>query len=302
MIEINLNRLQKSTHTEWRSVTRDGKTFRQRFNVGRKEVITGFDEFFKSDTTICGNTKDDIDEIIPLHEVGIEGGCHDMDSYIIKYKNGSKAMYKTIEAIEIFGEKATHDIAKMIDWDVIPEVIAGDFGKGIGSVQEWIPGEQPFSDVFGFGEPVTDKHIDDLSKMFLMDMLMGDIDRHAENVIVKDGKVYMIDNEDIGANFSVSKAIKSLDERIAGTNDRYDANSMVSWVNESDDPKILEKLKISMINNMPDVFKKSDDIKRYIESKDYDDMEISKSQQGKVRSILTNLRDMKKYYESQRSL
>ena len=36
MIEINLHKLERGTGTEWRTVTRGGKTFRQRFRVGRR--------------------------------------------------------------------------------------------------------------------------------------------------------------------------------------------------------------------------------------------------------------------------
>jgi hypothetical protein len=37
MIEINLQKLDRGTKTEWRTVTRGGKTFKQRFRVGKKE-------------------------------------------------------------------------------------------------------------------------------------------------------------------------------------------------------------------------------------------------------------------------
>jgi hypothetical protein len=36
MIEINLQKLDRGTKTEWRTVTRGGKTFKQRFRVGKK--------------------------------------------------------------------------------------------------------------------------------------------------------------------------------------------------------------------------------------------------------------------------
>lgn len=302
MIEINLNVLQKSeTRMEWRTVTRGGKQFRQRFRVGQDESKTGFDEFFRSDTTICGNTKADIKKIMTLQEAGIEGGCHDKASFIIVYNDDSKAMYKVIEPIEIFGEKATRDISQIIGWDVVPEVIAGDFGKGIGSVQQWISGEQPYDDYYESGVLVTEKHIPDLSKMFVLDMLMGDVDRHTENVIIKGDRAYMIDNEDTGAKFSVTKSMKGLDERIAATHERRDCNSMLSWVEESEDPEILEKLQAGVMSIMTDVFEKSDDIKQYIMSKDYDDMEIRGSEQHKIHSIVTNLKDMKKYYDAHRS-
>lgn len=37
MIEINLQKLDRGAKTEWRTVTRDGRTFRQRFRVGKKD-------------------------------------------------------------------------------------------------------------------------------------------------------------------------------------------------------------------------------------------------------------------------
>jgi hypothetical protein len=47
MIEINLQKLDRGTKTEWRTVTRGGKTFKQRFRVGKKDttsdVISNFE-------------------------------------------------------------------------------------------------------------------------------------------------------------------------------------------------------------------------------------------------------------------
>lgn len=46
MIEIDLVKLERGTKTEWRTVRRGGKTFKQRFRVGKKDiskVITDFE-------------------------------------------------------------------------------------------------------------------------------------------------------------------------------------------------------------------------------------------------------------------
>jgi len=40
MIEINLQKLEKGTKKEWKTVTRAGKTFKQRFHTGKKEKPT----------------------------------------------------------------------------------------------------------------------------------------------------------------------------------------------------------------------------------------------------------------------
>jgi len=37
MIEINLQKLERGTKSEWRTITRGGTTFRQRFHVGKKD-------------------------------------------------------------------------------------------------------------------------------------------------------------------------------------------------------------------------------------------------------------------------
>ena len=38
MIEIDIQKLERGTKSEWRTVHRGGKTFRQRFKVGQKET------------------------------------------------------------------------------------------------------------------------------------------------------------------------------------------------------------------------------------------------------------------------
>ena len=68
MIEINLQKLDRGTKTEWRNVTRDGKTFRQRFKVGTKEVekdyeVISIDELNKY---IADNKCDKIEAIMKL--------------------------------------------------------------------------------------------------------------------------------------------------------------------------------------------------------------------------------------------
>lgn len=45
MIEIDLQKLERGTKTEWRTVTRGGKTFKQRFRVGKKATSKAMTDF-----------------------------------------------------------------------------------------------------------------------------------------------------------------------------------------------------------------------------------------------------------------
>jgi len=66
MIEINLEKLDRGTKTEWRTVTRDGKSFKQRFRTGKKEVtefkdgkgIPAFDSYSEALEYVDNRAKD----------------------------------------------------------------------------------------------------------------------------------------------------------------------------------------------------------------------------------------------------
>ena len=240
-----------------------------------------------------------IKEILTFEEAGMEGGIHNDNSFIIRHYDGSQSIYKVMNRINVFGEKVSYKFSKMFGWDNIPVTHAGDYGRGYGSVQKWIPdGDEPYAGYDSFGTKLTDKHINDLSKIYLMDMLMGNHDRHEGNVVIKGDRAFMIDNEDFGHIHATQEQMDSLDSGIKGERDKFrNLNVMLNWIEENDVPNIHKKLKAAVINNMYDILRNGSQIKKYIDSLNYKEMKIPLYNIREIQNISKNLDEMKEYYK-----
>lgn len=243
--------------------------------------------------------KANIDKIITLQEFGVEGGVHDDHTFIIQMKDGSNYIYKVMEPINVLGETMTYDLNKIVGWNIVPETRKGDFGKGFGSAQKWIPETEDAWDGYHPGIHVNKQHMGDLSRVFLMDMLLGNYDRHEGNVAMTDKKVYMIDNEAFGASQRVKPSLNSLNDRCNGKNVGYpDPNCMIRWLDKNLSTDEYKSLRANIMNNMFDILKNSSGIKNYIKNKDYKSMGITKGGQREINSTLDNLKDMGQYYKN----
>ena len=95
MIEIDLQKLERGTGTEWRTVTRGGKTFRQRFRVGRK-----------------ANTKPIVKFETKIRDQDFEtAGIFDDKGKLIFRKDGEKdnVMFAKEESAKFEGMTLTHN-------------------------------------------------------------------------------------------------------------------------------------------------------------------------------------------------
>ena len=175
-------------------------------------------------------TKDNVEEILSLADMGAKGGIHNNTTSVIKFKNGEHAIHKKIKPEDVFGETEMYNTAKILDYDMVPEAIAGDFGKGHGSCQKWINNtEGPYDDFSLQGCKIGEEHFDDLAKIFVLDMIVGNGDRHSENIAIsKDtGKCWAIDNEGWG-EAPADRAILSLEDEINVGDIEY--SQMMYWM------------------------------------------------------------------------
>ena len=131
--EIDLTKLERGTKTEWRTVRRDGTTFKQRFAVGKKDV---------DDTPDTSMTKESLTEMISAYTVApgdeITGTLHQGDLYRCTFDNGVEGIHKVMDDTAIKGETLYYKINKILAFNTCPETVEANFGKGPGSCQRWI--------------------------------------------------------------------------------------------------------------------------------------------------------------------
>jgi len=213
-----------------------------------------------------------VEKILTSSELGISGVTHKKETYIIKFKNNFNAIYKTMKKKEIIGEVTTYDISKKLNWNIVPETVENDFGKGNGSCQKMIDGVEPYS---GYDDKdnyikINKNHFDDLSKIFVLDMITGNYDRHDANVIIdKNNKCWAIDNEDFGNPDTAKEFIKVLDS-MCGLSSESDYNPMIVWLKKNLDKNDFLEFRKYILKNIKEVIDNEDKISKLLHSKDLD--------------------------------
>jgi len=198
-IEIDIESLTKQEkHYEYVTVhPKKGRSFKRKQLVGRKEPEKKEkkSEIRRKETAM---TPDNVENVHSLNDIGVEGNLHDLESFIVEFKDKSQALYKTMEPIDIIGETNAFKVNEVLGWGIVPETVKGDFGHGEGSCQKWVEGEEPYDSYNDYGEKITEKNIDDLAKIFAFDVIVNNRDRHVGNFLVNKDRIWAIDNEEFG--------------------------------------------------------------------------------------------------------
>lgn len=258
-ITLPIKKSERGTHTGLVRVKREGKVFTRKQRIGRKEK-----EIKKSSLH-----SDNLQEIKSLEDsgiVGVVGGIHEEETFICKFKDGSSAIHKVMQKGDIIGEVGAYETSKIIGWDIVPETISINYEKGEGSTQKWIPdGKEPICSMdLGNSIKLEEKHLNDLSKIFIMDMITGNFDRHNGNLIIdKNDHVWAIDNEMIGKLNNAELHIESL-KGWAETGESSFA-PMITVLNNSfgNDISMYKNFKDHVDKNIKQVIQNEDKIIKY---------------------------------------
>jgi hypothetical protein len=92
-----------------------------------------------------------------------------------------------------YNESLVDTVDDLLEFDVVPPTVLRKIDGEVYSVQEWIPDTISLGQALTTGKKVNHN---DLIKIAIIDIIMGQVDRHYGNVIVEpDGHAYAIDNE-----------------------------------------------------------------------------------------------------------
>ena len=196
---------------------------------------------------------------------GLVGGMHEGETYIVQFKDGSQAIHKTMLMGDIIGEVGAYETSKILNWDIVPETIQCNYGKGEGSCQKWVENSsEPYDGLDDNATLIEEKHINDLSKIFIMDMILGNYDRHSGNIIIdKNDKVWAIDNEMIGKLNNAEIHSESLNEWAKNGEGSFVPMISVLKNSFSDDTEMYQKFKNHVDENLIRVRKHQNKIIKY---------------------------------------
>jgi uncharacterized cupredoxin-like copper-binding protein len=242
-----------------------------------------------------------IDEINDSNIPGLVGGIHEMETYICRFKDGSQSIYKTMLPGDIVGEVGAYEISKILGWDIVPETIQANYNKkGEGSSQKWIEDGREPTDDFIDGVDLKEKHFNDLSKIFVMDMINSNFDRHSGNIIISQDKVYAIDNEMWGKKDNAELHIESLDQY--AKKGEGSPMPMIRVLENSigSDIKLWQKFKDHVDKNIGIAILHKDEIMNYWNKQISSDVKASGviSSSEAVGYIQKNIKYLENYYES----
>ena len=145
-------------------------------------------------------TPENVESIKSLSDMDIPGGINRKSTNVVTFKDSSSGIYKTTDRRSTQGEMNVQEVQSILGWDIAPETVKDDFGDGEGSCQKFVSGDREVDygqQMYGAsGVKIEEKHYDDLAKIFLMDLIVGNDDRHVNNVKIDDNdRVWAIDND-----------------------------------------------------------------------------------------------------------
>jgi SPP1 gp7 family putative phage head morphogenesis protein len=255
-IEIQISQLEKFSKTglvrKKVPVTRKGKKTMEYRWVRAEERVKVHE---------TGMARENLVSIKTGLDCGIGGTMHESGIRICDFKDGSRGIYKLMEPIDIDGEITYYAANKILNWDTCPETIKTDLGIGVGSCQKWIPyADSPYTVYNLSGIKIEEKHFNDLSMIFVQDMLCGNKDRNEYNIVMKDDKVYAIDNES-SMKVIGSEHIDALDTA-ASLSFKGGYAPMLNWMKDSLSIKDFEIFRNYVIKNMKYAIKYKDQISK----------------------------------------
>lgn len=181
-------------------------------------------------------TKGNVDKIVPLGDIpNVTQGINAEKTNIVIFEDKSKGIYKPTQESSIIGEVGAYRTSQIIGWDIVPETVSVDLGKGVGSCQKWVEGVEELEYDGGYITNINMDHMSDLSKIFIIDMLLGaSDDRHIGNIAVKGDRVYMIDNEVFGRYDTVDSGMEALNEYMEDNERGGGGSRQISWMKTID--------------------------------------------------------------------
>lgn len=108
----------------------------------------------------------------------------------VELKDDGNGVFKTEEWER---ERAAYLIDRFLGLDIVPPTIVKQIGDKIGSLQRFIPDTKMAYEFENLIKVFKDIRIN-MIKMWLLDVIIDNRDRHGGNFLIKDSKVFAIDN------------------------------------------------------------------------------------------------------------
>lgn len=174
------------------------KSRRHQETAEKLETPATSEEILKTPEEECLETK----EIISIKP--LKGGVNqiffaelqDGPAAIFKPKSGEKPKLRAnIEAGTYYQrERAAYLIDKFLDFNLVPPTVLRQIGNKIGSLQQFIPETDPNTWEVLHQFKTSSKLLLETKKLWLLDFIIWNTDRYSDNILLKNNKIYAIDN------------------------------------------------------------------------------------------------------------
>ena len=140
----------------------------------------------------------------PVHESSL----HSDDARYVTFGDGAHALFKPMLGGNIAGEVLAYQISNLTGFDVVPPTAEETIAGAQGSVQEWV--EDATNAMTCVAVQPTAQQMVDIAKIVVLDMIMGQNDRHGQNIVCTRDHMYAIDNESWGGRGRAAVLIEAL--------------------------------------------------------------------------------------------
>jgi len=165
----------------------------------------------------------------------------------------------------MMGEIGYSELAEILGWDMVPQTETVDLGYGEGTCQAFVIGGEPWDGDEGI--KITEKHFNDLAQIFVMDTIVGNIDRHYQNIKLKDdGRAWAIDNDlwtgnnDLYDRGNAENSFDSLSRAVRGEAIQFDDDRMINWLTASLDESQFGRFEDVVGEKLEELLEHKDDI------------------------------------------
>ena len=216
-------------------------------------------------------SKDNLKTTAGGEEIGLPASAHSGGIHLCEFSGGERSIYKVSGSInDIVGEIGFYGVSQSLGWNICPQTEAVNLGKGDGTSQAFAEGKEPlYCDVSEAGDciKIEEKHFNDLAEIFVMDAIVGNPDRHFQNVkINEDGKCWAIDNDMWAENTYMQnhpKRIHDILENLqakSGDDKVGHFDAFTDWLNYSLDEDGYKKFRGVVNEKMAEILKHKDEI------------------------------------------
>lgn len=130
------------------------------------------------------------------------------DSEYVELIDDGKGVFKTENYAK---ERAAYLVDRFLNLGLTPPTVIKNIGTTVGSIQRFVEDTKTFIELQVNSDEFYITFKDQLIKLWVFDLILGNTDRHGGNFLIKEGRIYAIDHGDTLGGYYPYKEFTEVD-------------------------------------------------------------------------------------------